>query len=646
MCGIVGMVDARDRRPIDRNLLERMCASLRHRGPDAAGTHVAPGVGLGHRRLSIIDLKGGQQPLFNEDRSVVVVYNGEIYNFQDLSRELQARGHRFASHCDTEVVVHGWEEWGEACVERFNGMFAFALWDSNRQTLFLARDRAGEKPLYYTELPDGMVLFSSELKALLLHPGVTRRIDPAAVEDYFAYGYVPDPKTIYRDIRKLPPAHTLCWQRGGGAAEPKPYWDVSFRADPLRGEAEAVDELRALLKDAVGIRMIADVPLGAFLSGGVDSSAVVAMMAGQSADPVNTCSISFREAAFDESAHAAAVSQRYGTRHHVRQVTADDFDLIDRLATIYDEPFADSSAIPTFRVCALARERVTVALSGDGGDEVFAGYRRYRWHHYEEQVRRLLPNQVRRIMFGAAAAIYPKADWAPRVMRAKTTLQGIAKDSITAYFNSVGILTDDVRSRLFSTAQRRALGGYGAVDLLRGHMQRAPVDHHLAQIQYADLKTYLPGDILTKVDRASMANSLEVRVPFLDHRILEWAASLPWRFKLNGREGKHVLKQAMRPYLPDAILFREKQGFAVPLARWFRGPLQDQVRAALASPMLADTGIFDMGYLAALGEQHRKGARDHSSAIWALLMFESFLRQVHTGTGVRDASPEGVAAAV
>ena len=646
MCGIVGIVDTLDQRPIDRALLERMCQSLRHRGPDAAGMHVVPGVGLGHQRLSIIDLGGGQQPLFSEDRSVVVVYNGEIYNFQELSRELQARGHRFASHCDTEVVVHGWEEWGETCVERFNGMFAFALWDANRQTLFLARDRTGEKPLYYALLPDGTFLFGSELKALLLHPGMARRIDPTAVEDYFAYGYVPDPKTIYRDVRKLPPAHSLCLRRHDRVPAPKSYWDVAFRVDPLRNEAEACEELGALLKDAVGMRMIADVPLGAFLSGGVDSSSVVAMMATQSATPVNTCSISFREAAFDESIHAAAVSQRYGTRHHVRQVTADDFDLVDRLATIYDEPFADSSAMPTFRVCALARERVTVALSGDGGDEVFAGYRRYRWHHYEELVRRMLPDPIRRVLFGTAAAVYPKADWAPRVLRAKATLQGIANDSVTAYFNSVGILTGEVRERLFSAGQQRALAGYRAMDLLRGHMERAPVDHHLAQIQYADLKTYLPGDILTKVDRASMANSLEVRVPFLDHRLIEWASSLPWRLKLNGREGKYVLKQAMRPHLPDEILFREKQGFAVPLARWFRGPLQERVRAALAAPALADTGLFDMAYLASLAEQHRAGLRDHSTAIWALLMFESFLRQVHAGAGVQDSARTGIAAAI
>ena len=631
MCGIAGIFDTRDRRPIDPTLVERMRDSMRHRGPDEAGLHIAPGLALAQRRLSIIDLAGGQQPLFNESGSVVVTYNGEIYNFQSLSQELIARGHRFRSHCDTEVIVHGWEEWGEACVERFNGMFAFVLWDETRQTLFLARDRTGEKPLYYTLLPDGRFLFASELKALLVHPGVSRQIDPRAVEDYFAYGYVPDPKSIYLGIQKLPPAHVLTLRRGAPVPEPRPYWDWTFSTNRSTSEPEACEELVDLLRELVKMRMISDVPLGAFLSGGVDSSSIVAMMAGLSNEPVNTCSISFSEAAYDESRFAANVSALHGTRHHVREVTADDFDLVDALATIYDEPFADSSAMPTFRVCALARERVTVALSGDGGDEVFAGYRRYRWHHYEERVRRLVPSALRRPLFGLAAAVYPKADWAPRMFRAKATLQGIGRDADAAYFHSVCVIPDGMRRRLFSPAQQRDLQGYRAIDLLSHHMRRAPTDHYLSQVQYVDLKTYLPGDILTKVDRASMANSLEVRVPFLDHRLLEWAATLPFRLKLNGREGKYLLKQAMRRYIPENVLFREKMGFAVPLARWFRGPLREHARSALCAGVLTETGMFDRDYLNVLVDQHQMGLRDHSSAIWALLMFESFLRQVHGG---------------
>ena len=631
MCGIAGIFDSRSKRPLDGALIRRMRDRLAHRGPDEHGLHVAPGLALGHVRLSIIDLSGGQQPLWNEDESVVVVYNGEIYNFQDLSKELIGRGHKFRSHCDTEVIVHAWEEWGEDCVQRFNGMFAFALWDENKQTLFMARDRAGEKPLYYATLPSGLVIFASELKALLEHPDAPRQIDPCAVEDYFGFGYIPDPRTIYSGISKLPPAHTLTLTRGRKTGAPKRYWDVAFNTSGSRGEADAAEELVALLRDCVDRRMIADVPLGAFLSGGVDSSSIVAMMAGCSADPVNTCAISFDDAAFDESRFAQMVASRYETNHHVRQVTADDFDLVDQLASIYDEPFADSSALPTFRVCELARERVTVALSGDGGDELFAGYRRYRWHHKEEKIRRRIPDPARRLIFGLAGSLYPKADWAPRIFRAKATLQGIARDSASAYFHSVSAIPEAQRMRLFSDAQKRDLQGYGAIDRLRQIIANAPADDDISQIQYADLQTYLPGDILTKVDRASMAHSLEVRVPLLDHRLMEWAARLPADLKLRGREGKYVLKQAMRPHLPDDVLFREKMGFAVPLARWFRGPLRTRIKQAMASPALADTGLFDLGFLSSLVDQHQSGVSDHSSALWSLLMFESFLTCVHAG---------------
>ncbi|MFQ5785474.1 MAG: XrtA/PEP-CTERM system amidotransferase [Alphaproteobacteria bacterium] len=642
MCGIVGIFDMRGKREIDRALLERMNQSQVHRGPDEGGLHLAPGIGLGHRRLSIIDLSGGRQPLYNEDHSVVVVYNGEIFNFAELTRELEASGHRFRTHCDTEVIVHAWEEWGDACVERFRGQFAFGLWDENRQTLFLARDRLGIKPLYYAVLGDGTVLFASELKALLKCPDLPRKIDVCAVEDYFAYGYVPDPRTIYRSVVKLAPAHRLVLRRGGAVAEPQAYWDIPFGdgADGL-DEDEVGEELIARLRDAVDVRMIADVPLGAFLSGGVDSSSVVAMMAGLSSDPVNTCSISFGDPDYDESRYAAEVAHRYGTRHHVNQVDPDAFDLVDRLASFYDEPFADSSAMPTYRVCKLARERVTVALSGDGGDEVFAGYRRYRWHHLEEQVRSRLPDAVRAPLFGFLGAVYPKADWAPKPLRAKSTLQSVARDSVAGYFHSVSILHDGIRRRLFSSGFRRELQGYHAIEILRRCMANAPSDHHVTQIQYADMKTYLPGDILTKVDRTSMANSLEVRVPILDHPFVEWAATLPPRLKLRGREGKYVLKKALEPHLSHELLYRPKMGFAVPLASWFRGPLRGRVREALTGAILADTDMFDMAYVEKLVDQHQSGLRDHAAALWAVLMFESFLRQVHAGESpVGDARGE------
>jgi asparagine synthase (glutamine-hydrolysing) len=368
MCGISGLFDTRERRSVDASLLARMNQSLFHRGPDEGGQHIEPGVGLAHRRLSIIDLASGQQPLFNEDQTVVVVYNGEIYNFQELAHELTAAGHAFRTHCDTEVIVHAWEEWGEGCVERFRGMFAFALWDRNRETLFLARDRLGIKPLHYAWRPDGQLLFGSEIKALLEDPSLSREIDPLAVEEYFAYGYVPDPRSIFKSIHKLPPGHTLTIRRGANQRpEPREYWDVSFQPNGVQDVAEATAEVIERLREAVRIRLVAEVPLGAFLSGGVDSSAVVAMMAGLSDQPVNTCSISFGDPAFNESAYAEQVARRYATNHHVESVEPDDFDLIERLAGIYDEPYADSSAMPTYRVCELARKRVTVCLSGDGG---------------------------------------------------------------------------------------------------------------------------------------------------------------------------------------------------------------------------------------------------------------------------------------
>jgi len=629
MCGIVGLFDSRDRRPVDQGLLQRMNDAQYHRGPDGEGIFVDPGIGLGHRRLSIIDLAGGAQPLFNEDESVVVVYNGEIYNFPELSGELIALGHQFRTHCDTEVIVHAWEEWGASCVERFRGMFAFALWDRTRETLFLARDRLGIKPLYYAERSDGVILFASELKAILRDPSLPREIDPRSVDDYFAYGYVPEPRTIYRNMYKLPPAHIMVWRRGEPVQGPKPYWDARFDESGSTDEREIAETLIERLRDAVQCRLVSEVPLGAFLSGGVDSSGVVAAMASISDDPVNTCSISFGDPAYDETSHAQRVAERYGTNHRIERVDPDSFDLVDRLATLYDEPYADSSAIPTYRVCELARKHVTVCLSGDGGDEVFGGYRRYRWHCYEEVLRRAIPQAIRGPAFGLLGQVYPKMDWAPKIFRAKSTLQAVARDSGPGYFHTVSLVYDDVRRNIYNDHFRKQLDGYSPGDILIDHMKNADTDDALAQVQYADMKTYLPGDILTKVDRASMAHSLEVRVPLLDHPFLEWAGTVPSSLKLKGREGKYIFKKALEPLVPPDVMYRPKMGFSIPLAGWFRGPLKDKVRDALTGPTLAETGIFDCDYLETLVDDHQSGAREHSAILWSLLMFEAFLRQVH-----------------
>jgi asparagine synthase (glutamine-hydrolysing) len=604
-----------------------MNAAQLHRGPDQGGEHHEPGVALGHRRLSIIDLSGGRQPLTNEDGSVVLIYNGEIYNFEGLAKELQAAGHTFRTHCDTEVVVHAWEEWGAACVERFNGMFAFALWDRNRQTLFLARDRLGKKPLYYAFLDDGCVAFASELKALLVHPRLRRELDRTAIEDYFAFGYVPDPKTIFTGVRKLPPAHTLELRRGASPATPKQYWDVAFAARQGQDSPELRDELIERLREATRIRLISEVPLGAFLSGGVDSSAVVSMMAGLLSEPVNTCSMSFGDRRYDESNYAAEMARRYRTNHYVEQVDADDFDLIDRLAAIYDEPFADSSAIPTYRVCGLARKRVTVALSGDGGDETFAGYRRYRWHMYEERIRRALPAPIRRPVLGALGRWYPKLDWAPKFLRAKTTFEASARDSLEGYLHSVSVTTAGLREQLFSAPFKSSLQGYNALEVFREHGRNAP-DDPLSLVQYLDFKTYLPGDILVKVDRASMAHSLEVRVPLLDYTLVQWAAELAPQLKLRGREGKYIFKKSLEPHVPADTLYRPKMGFAVPIASWFRGPLKQRVRDAVLGSRLADTGTFEPATLTRLVDEHQSGFGEHSAVLWSLLMFDAFLKRI------------------
>jgi asparagine synthase (glutamine-hydrolysing) len=640
MCGITGLVDLRSHRPADEGLLRRMNGLLSHRGPDGDGFHFSPGVGLGHRRLSIIDLEGGKQPLYNEDGSVVVTFNGEIFNFMEIEAELLQRGHTFRTRSDTEVIVHAWEEWGEKCLERFNGMFAFALWDERQKVLFIARDRLGVKPLYYSLLPDGWLMFGSELKALLAHPTLSRRIDPHAVEDYFTFGYVPDPKTIYASVLKLEPgAYLLC---GHGNVNPKPvrYWDVPLfgernpEGDPGRWE----HELRDRLQEAVRLRLVSDVPLGAFLSGGIDSSAVVAMMREIGTEHLLTCSIGFSEPRYDESAFARMVAEAKQTDHKAEVVAASDYGLLEKLVGIYDEPYADSSAIPTYRVCELARRHVTVALSGDGGDEDFIGYRRYRLFAAEEAVRRRVPESVRQAVFGPLGRFYPKLDWAPRVLRGKTTFQALARDTVAAYLHGVSICTDEFRQQLFSSQFKRELQGYSSVEVFRNAVAGKTFEDPLALVQYLDYKTYLPGDILTKVDRASMAHSLEVRTPFLDYKFVEWAASLPSSVKLKGGEGKHVLKQALKPLLPDQVLFRTKMGFGVPLDIWFRGSLKDHIAEIVRGPRLAQSGLFDPHFLARMVQDHQSGRRDYSAPLWSLLMFDGFLRQ-HEAAGAAEPLP-------
>jgi len=627
MCGLAGIVLSRNGDTPNEKILLAMRDVQRHRGPDEAGLYIGKGVGLGHRRLSIIDLSHGQQPMLDEAAGLALVYNGELYNFELLKAELEAQGVVFHSRSDTEVLLRAWQQWGDGCLARLRGMFAFAIWDMRDSRIYLARDHVGVKPLYYGFTRGGDLVFASELKGVLAHPDVERNIDPQALEDYLALGYVPDPKCIYRGIFKLPPGHWLSWRAGEPQPMPRQYWDLPFQVAADITVDDATARLRCLLDESVASQMVADVPLGAFLSGGVDSSAVVASMCRVGHGVVNTCAIGFDHAGFDETAYARQVAQHLHTTHFEEHVDSDDHDLLDTLAGIYDEPFADSSALPTYRVCQLARRRVTVALSGDGGDENFAGYRRYRMHAWESSLRGRLPQGLRKPLFGALGSLYPKADWAPRPLRAKTTLQALASDDVEAYYSSVSTTPAALRNQLYSPAFKRELQGYSALAVFRAHAERAPTDDPLSLAQYLDFKTWLPGDILTKVDRASMAHSLEVRVPVLDHHLVEWASSLPPDLKLRHGEGKFVFKKALEPDLPHDVLYRPKMGFRVPLAAWFRGPLRAHLQNAMRGGALVDSGCFEPAALDQLVQQHVTGRRDHSATLWGLLMFDAFLRR-------------------
>lgn len=629
MCGIAGIFHCGTPKPVEAVRIERMCDAMVHRGPDGAGVWTAPGVGLGHRRLSIIDLAGSPQPMVSADGRAAIVFNGEIYNFQELRRELAQGGAEFRTDGDTEVILAAWQRWGTDCLARLDGMFAFALYDLTRRTLFLARDRLGVKPLFTAQLSDGSIAFASELKGLLAHPLLRREIDPLAVEDYIAWGYVPDHRSFLKGVEKLPAGHYRLLHHDREPAAPVQWWDVSFAERRKGSEADLAAELLHLMRQAVASRMVSDVPLGAFLSGGVDSSSVVALMAEASGEPVRTCSIGFDVAALDETSYAGQVAELFGTAHRSRVVGAEDFHEIDRLAAMFDEPFADASALPTWRVCELARESVTVALSGDGADEAFAGYRRQMFQAREEAIRRIVPSPLRRGVFGGLGALYPKADWLPRPLRAKTTLLSLADSGEGGYARAVGFTPPELRKRLYSPDFLALRGDYRAetpfIELMRG----APARSGLDRAQYADLKFWLPGDILTKVDRTSMAVSLEAREPLLDHRLIEFAASLPQGMRLRGMQGKWLLKRTMRRYLPDDILYRPKQGFNTPVSVWLRGPLAGEARALATSKSLCRTGWFDARRLGEIAEDHIAGRAEHGRLLWQLMMLDRAMKHLN-----------------
>ena len=634
MCGITGAVWTEPNRNIDSDVLGRMTRVLRHRGPDDEGHYASelrlrppyesmPGVALGFRRLSIIDVEGGHQPLSNEDGTVWLVFNGEIYNFADLRHRLEGAGHRFRTRCDSETIVHLYEDEGLDCFEHLNGMFAVAIWDSVHRRLVLARDRIGQKPLVYHHQP-GRLLFASQIKSLLEVPGVSRDVDAAAVDEYLTYQYVPHPNTIFRGIRKLPPGHLAVYQ--DDKLEVRPYWQPDYSFEQPIDEATAVEQLRTLLADSVRLRMQSDVPLGAFLSGGVDSSLIVALMQQESSRQVKTFSIGFPVAEYDESRYARQVAQHLGTEHQSFEVTPDAVDILPELVWHYDEPFADSSAIPTWCVSQLTRQHVTVALSGDGGDELFCGYPRYRAVALGAMLDRAGP--LRHVLASRWWQSLPASPRQKSLMRRlKKFTAALAKTPCRRYLDWICIFDETRRAELYEDAFFEQLPGSDPFGFLQRAWSNAGRRDPVTAASLADLQTYLPCDLMTKVDVASMAHSLECRQPFLDHRLVEWAARLPLRYKLQRGGGKRILQQAFHDMLPPEIWRRPKMGFGVPLDHWFRKELRDLTHDTLLSESAASRPYFRGDSVARLVRQHERGEFDHAYRLWALLFFELWLRR-------------------
>jgi asparagine synthase (glutamine-hydrolysing) len=612
---------------------------IAHRGPDGEGAWVEPGLGLVHRRLSIIDLTSGDQPLGNEDGSVQVVFNGEIYNFQELRARLETRGHRFRTRSDTEVLVHLYEEEGERLVERLRGMFAFALWDRRKRRLVLARDRLGIKPLYYYRDSEKL-LFGSEIKAILAYPGVGRTLDVGALESYLAFGMVPGEQSIFQHIRKLAPAHVLTVQGSSLDASPRRYWQLHLEPDHSTPAEEWQEAVRAKVDEAVRLHMIADVSLGAFLSGGLDSSAVVACGVGASATPLQTFSIGFAEEAFSELPYAREVAGRFSTRHTEEVVTPDAVSLLDDLTYYYDEPFADSSAIPTFLVSRLASRHVKVALSGDGGDEAFGGYARYAHDLKEAALRRCLPAWFRRLALSPLGRIWPKADWLPRPLRAKTLLTNLSLDGGSAYANTLTVCRQPLRRRLLARDLAASLNGHQPEEVIRAGHALAPPEDPLGGMISADVATLLPDDFLVKVDRASMAHGLEVRPPLLDHELLELAARVPSRWKVHGGQTKWVFKEAFRDRLPTAAVDRPKHGFEMPVDAWLRGPLRGRFEDSVLRPGARVADLIDTDTARRLYRSHLRGVGRHGGTLWALLVLARWAERYLSATGQNPVSPQ------
>jgi len=621
MCGIAGFVDSgkMDRR--DRSVtLDRMCQAILHRGPDDQGTVLRGPAALGMRRLSIIDVAGGRQPIFNEDGRIAVVFNGEIYNYLELRHELERCGHRFHTQSDTEVIVHGYEEYGLDCVRRLRGMFGIAIWDSRDETLLLARDRIGKKPLHYAQLNDVFV-FGSEIKSILQHPSIKRDVNYEALSSFLSFGYVPDPLTAFHGISKLPPGHTLTFRNG--VAQVKPYWDFpSYAPDqavPMRSEEDYVRDLRMHLEDAVKVRLISEVPLGAFLSGGIDSSTVVGLMTKLTGRPVKTFSIGFSEGSHDELLHARITARHFESDHHEFVITPDICGLVSEIVWHHDEPFGDASSIPTYMVAKMAREHVTVVLSGDGGDEVFGGYTRYlidRERAYFDK----LPSVMKR------ALLQPLVERMPRSWYGRNFLYNMSLDQTERYIHSMSLFHADAKRGILSQHSHTLLNGYRPETSFRRLFNSPDSPERLERLLYLDSKTYLPGDILAKVDRMSMAHSVEARSPLLDHKLIEFASTLPSAFKVHGGETKYILKRAVEGLIPAQIIHRPKHGFSVPLETWLRHELNPMLHDLLLDRTATARGFLNTAGVEEVMAEHQRGRRDHSQRLWALLSLEVWFR--------------------
>ncbi|MCU4675558.1 asparagine synthase (glutamine-hydrolyzing) [Catenovulum sp. 2E275] len=618
MCGIAGFTSFQTEIG-NQDTLQQMGQAIFHRGPDAGGEYLDNFVGLCHRRLSIIDLSSaGTQPMYSNNGNYIIVFNGEIYNFVELRQHLEELGYQFNTHTDTEVLLALFQEYGIKLLEKINGMYAFAIWDKSAKQLFVARDRIGKKPLYYTH-HHGEFVFASELKSLLKIDGIKKSLRLDSVYDFFAYQYVPDPKTIFNDIFKLPPAHYALISNEGTKIEQ--YWDISFAEQINDAETSIKQKLKQVLNDATKKRMLADVPLGAFLSGGVDSSGVVAMMAKNSSTPITTCSIGFDEKRFNETEFAKIVADKYQTNHHELTVHQNVSENLEHIVSFFDEPFADPSLVPTFFVSQLAREKVTVAIAGDGGDEVFAGYSKYAIDHIENKLRDKFPSAVRKYVFPRLSKICGQINLRP-LQKASSLLHSLSLEPAMGFYITNSFIKQHDWDKLVNQETKESLLGYHPSQLTLDTYAKCDGKDHLSKVLYTDMKTFLPGDILVKVDRMSMANSLEVRAPILDYELMEFAAKIPSQFKFNEGEKKYILKEAFLEDLPEDILYRKKMGFSVPLASWLRGELKTICEEKLIQHPHGLTKIFNADVIKQMWDEHVNEKKDNSTLLWSMLMFQ------------------------